>query len=157
VTGKVGLISRVGKLAGLKPDAKFVDGTKYVHEYVQGYVKKTIEQNKRYAALGEKAETGSKYVFLDHLAKTGYSEKKIQDELLNILLAGRDTTASLLAHLWYILARRPDIFNKLRAEVLSLGNKEPNFEQIKGMKYLQYCLNESQFLILIPSPASLVH
>jgi len=80
---------------------------------------------------------------LEELAKAGYSEKKIQDELLNILLAGRDTTASLLAHLWHILARRPDVFKKLRAEVLSLGDKEPSFEQIKEMKYLQYCLNEA--------------
>lgn len=143
VTEKVGLTARVGKLATILPDKEFTDGTKYVHEYVGNYVRKTIEQNKKYAALGEEAEPESKYVFLEHLAKTGYSEKKIQDELLNILLAGRDTTAGLLAHLWYIIARRPDVFEKLKAEVLSLGNKMPTFEQIKEMKYLQYCLNEA--------------
>jgi cytochrome P450 len=129
-------------LATILPDENFTGGTKFVHDYVGDYVRKTMEQNRKYAALGQKAEQGSKYVFLEELAKTGYSEKKIQDELLNILLAGRDTTASLLAHLWYVLARRPDVFKKLRAEVLSLGDREPSFEQVKEMKYLQYCMNE---------------
>jgi cytochrome P450 len=58
-------------------------------------------------------------------------------------VAGRDTTASLLAHLWYILARRPDIFNKLRTEVSQLGDKQPSFEEIKALKYLQWTLNEA--------------
>ena len=150
VTGKAGTIARLGMLARIKPDPEYTKGIKYVHEYVQNYVRKTVEQNKKYAAHGEKAEPGARYVFLESLAKENYSEKKIQDELLNILLAGRDTTASLLAHLWYILARRPDVFNKLRAEVLSLGNKAPSFEQVKEMKYLQYCLNEGQFWIHTP-------
>jgi hypothetical protein len=145
-TEKVGLEARVGKLATLFQGKKFISETQYVHEYVKNYVRKTLARNKEYAAAGKEFEPESKnYVFLEELAKQGYSEKKIQDELLNILLAGRDTTASLLAHLWYTLARRPDVFNKLRAEVLSLGNKEPSFEQIKEMKYLQYCLNEGRF------------
>ena len=61
---------------------------------------------------------------------------------MNILVAGRDTTASLLSHLWYILARRPDVFEKLRTEVLQLDGREPTFEETKEMKYLQYCLVE---------------
>jgi cytochrome P450 len=87
-------------------------------------------------------ETNDKYVFLEHLAKTGYPEKKIQDELLNILLAGRDTTAGLLSYLFYHLAREPRIWEKLRAEVLSLGDETPSFEQIKSLKYMQWVLNE---------------
>lgn len=146
VTERVGLTARIGKLAAIFHDEKYTEGIKYIHEYVEGYVHKAVEQNKKYASLGQEKskDESSGYVFLNELAKKGYNERKIQDELLNILLAGRDTTASLLAHLWYTLARRPDVFNKLRAHVLSLGNQMPNFEQIKEMKYLQYCLNEGQ-------------
>lgn len=144
-TEKVGLEARIGNLATIIPDAKFDGSTKFVSDYVGYYVSKTIEQSKIYTTLGETTEESSKYVFLQELARTGYSKKKIQDELLNILLAGRDTTAGLLAHLWYTLARRPDVFNKLRAEVFGLGNKEPSFEQVKDMRYLQNCLKESQF------------
>lgn len=132
---------RLGKLAGILPDPKFDASIKYVHEYLEYYVHRALEQQK---ASPEKVEQeSSKYVFLEQLAKSTTSPEKIHDELINILLAGRDTTAGLLAHLWYILARRPDVFAKLRAEVLHLDGRKPSFEQIKDMKYLQYCLNET--------------
>ena len=131
------------------PDKRFTDSVKFVHEYVHNYVEMAVKLHKE-GLKQEKAEDGepSRYVFLKELAKTGYNEKKIQDELLNILLAGRDTTASLLSYLFYILARRPDVFAKLRAEVMQIGSERPSFEQIKSMKYLQYSLNESQSSLL---------
>lgn len=134
------------------PDAKWHASLKYVHEYVQNYVQEAVEKSKLYAGSKEKSDDdqAERYVFLNELAKTGYSVKKIQDELLNILLAGRDTTASLLAHVWYILARRPDVFEKLRAEVMRVGTDSLTFEQIKEMKYLQHVMNESQYTISTP-------
>jgi cytochrome P450 len=90
-------------------------------------------------------ENPDKYVFLEHLAKTGYPAKKIQDELLNTLLAGRDTTAGLLSYLFFHLAREPTVWQKLREEVLAVGDEGiPTFEQIKGMKYMQWVLNEGK-------------
>jgi cytochrome P450 len=144
-TERIGFRNRVGKLALLMPDAKWHASIKYIHEYVQNFVQSATEKRKIYASGKEKVDDdqAERYVFLNELAKTGYSAKKIQDELLNILLAGRDTTASLLAHVWYILARRPDVFDKLRAEVMRVGTDSPTFEQIKEMKYLQYVMNES--------------
>lgn len=143
-TFKGGLEARVGKLAVLMPDKKYDEDVKFVHEYVGGYVNRALNLHKE-SLKNEKIEEGAaeKYIFLEELAKTGYSAKKIQDELLNILLAGRDTTASLLGFLFYYLARRPDVVEKLRAEVLQLGSGQPSFEDLKGMKYLQWCLNEA--------------
>ena len=114
---------------------------------MQDYVRGAFAKSKLYAAAKGKAdgEQAERYVFINELAKTGYGEKKIQDELLNVLLAGRDTTASLLSYVWYIFARRPDVFEKARAEVLRLGTANPTFEQIKEMKYLHYVMNESQY------------
>jgi cytochrome P450 len=141
-TEKIGFRGRLGKLAVMFPDKKFKDSVQFIHEYVHHYVQRAVELHKT-ASIQEKAGYGdsSRYIFLEELAKTGYSEKKIQDELLNILLAGRDTTAGLLSYLFYILARRPDVLSKLRAEIMSLGNDRPTFEGIKNMKYLQYCEN----------------
>lgn len=139
-TSVMSIRGRVGKLAAILPDQEYEDGIKFIHEYIQYYVRRTLEQK---AKRGKSVQASSKYVFLEHLAMSESSEKKIQDELLSILLAGRDTTASLLAHLWYTLARRPDVLQKLRSEVLHLGDRAPSFEQIKEMRYLQYCLNEA--------------
>ncbi|KAH6665124.1 cytochrome P450 [Halenospora varia] len=145
VTFKGGLEARVGKLAVLMPDKKYKEDVKFVHEYVGGYVDRALDLHKE-SLKHENIEEGAadKYIFLEELAKTGYPAKKIQDELLNILLAGRDTTASLLGFVFYYLARRPDVVEKLRAEVLQLGSGQPSFEDLKGMKYLQGCLNEGE-------------
>ncbi|RDL40847.1 putative cytochrome P450 [Venustampulla echinocandica] len=145
VTEQAGIRGRAGKLSYFIRDKRYPEEKKFVYEYVGNYVQKAVQLHKSSLNQEKKTEDAksSRYVFLEHLATTGYSEKKIQDELLNILLAGRDTTASLLSFLFYILARRPDVFEKLRAEVTNLGDKPPTFEEIKSMKYLQYCLNEA--------------
>jgi cytochrome P450 len=138
-TEKVGFKNRLGKLADVFPDKKFKDSTAFIHDYIHSYVQKAVDLHNKTFVSGKPEEESSRYIFLEQLAKAGYSEKKIQDELLNILLAGRDTTAGLLSYMFYYLARRPDVFSKLRAEVMALGASRPTFEQIKGMKYLQYC------------------
>lgn len=65
------------------------------------------------------------------------------NELLNILLAGRDTTASMLTSAFHILGKRPDIWAKLKAEADRLGGEPPDYETLRNMKYLKYFLNES--------------
>jgi cytochrome P450 len=143
VTARMGLESRVGPVVTIIPNKRYSDGKKVIQEYVSAYVQSAVASYNNGTPI-KKDGNEDRYVFLEELAKLGCSEKKIQDELLNVLLAGRDTTASLLSYLFYILARRPDVFDKLRDEVMQYGNKPPTFEQIKSMKYLQYCLNESE-------------
>lgn len=104
-----------------------------------------MDLKKKEPQVEKEVENHGKYVFLEHLAKTPYGPKKIRDELLNVLLAGRDTTASLLSYFFWYLARRPDVDAKLRKEISALGKKRPSFEDIKGMEYLQACLKESKF------------
>jgi len=68
--------------------------------------------------------------------------------MLNILLAGRDTTASLLSWLFHQLLRNPEIFTKLRETIIyTFGTYENprdiSFSTLKGSQYLQHCLNET--------------
>lgn len=90
----------------------------------------------------ESKDGKERYVFLDELIKQTQDPHTLRSELLNILLAGRDTTASLLANTWWTLARRPDIWAKLRAEIDQLHGERPVYEEIKDMKYLRWILNE---------------
>ncbi|KAG9237693.1 cytochrome P450 [Amylocarpus encephaloides] len=144
VTMKAGLEGRVGKLATILPDKRYKVDTKYVHEYVSNYVREAVQLRKDSPEEKQADEENSgRYVFLEHLAKADYPEKKIQDELLNILLAGRDTTAGLLSFLFHLLARHPQVWDKLREEALALGSGTPTFEHIKSMKYMQWVLNET--------------
>lgn len=84
-----------------------------------------------------------RYVFLHELIKQTQDPHTLRSELLNVLLAGRDTTAGLLSNTWFELARRPDIWAKLRAEVEQLHGEHPDYAQIKDMKYLRWVLNEA--------------
>ncbi|KAG8715315.1 hypothetical protein FRC09_016709 [Ceratobasidium sp. 395] len=81
---------------------------------------------------------------LDHLVEFSDDEKVIKDELLNILIAGRDTTAATLTFACYALAMYPACLDKLRAEVLGTfeTSRHPKFEELRGMKYLRAFINE---------------
>lgn len=81
---------------------------------------------------------------LKQLAMSAESKEKIRDELLSVLIASRDTTSNMLGNLFFVLARRPDVWAKLRREVqLELGPGLPQYEQLRNLKYAKFCINES--------------
>jgi cytochrome P450 len=47
-----------------------------------------------------------------------------------------------LTTLWFIIARYPDVWAKLQAEIATLNGQQPTFEQLKELKYLQAVMNE---------------
>ena len=112
---------------------------KYVHEFVDRYVQRGLEYRRNHDLEKNEEE---RYVFLHELAKRTDDPVQIRSELLNVLLAGRDTTASLLSNVFFMLAKTPRVWAKLREEVDSLNGEPPTYEQIKDMKYLRAVLNE---------------
>lgn len=81
----------------------------------------------------------SKHTFLHALANLTKDRKIIRDQILAILMAGRDTTASALSWAFFELARHPEITRKLRAEIIDTVGLDtaPTYQDLKGMKYLQ--------------------
>ena len=93
-----------------------------------------------------------KYIFLEQLAQATRDPIEMRDQLLSILVAGRDTTAGLLSFMFRLLASHPEVFNKLRNVILEeFGTDETRltFASLKDCQYLQYCMNET--LRLYPS------
>jgi len=142
--GRLGNRSRLGLLVHLYRDTEFNEACKTVHRFVDNIVHKALErvspQDVEKSAGGDGTD---RYVFLDELVRATRDPKQLRDELLNILLAGRDTTASLLSNTFHVLARRPDIFEKLVAEVNDLQGAKPDYEKLRSMKYLKNVLSES--------------
>jgi len=95
------------------------------------------------------AENGT---FIDHLAATSNDPKLLRDQLLNIVMAARDTTACLLTFTSYLLALHPDIMDKLRNEVLeACGETEvPSYETMRSLRYCE-CTDDCDLLWLITS------
>ncbi|KAG7662044.1 uncharacterized protein J8A68_004432 [[Candida] subhashii] len=121
-----------------------------VHKFASHYVQRALNMSP------EELEKEQGYVFLNELVKQTRDPQVLQDQLLNILLAGRDTTAALLSFLFFELARNPDIFSKLKEEIYDkFGSGEDaqidqiTFESLKKCEYLKACINEA--LRLYPS------
>ncbi len=97
------------------------------------------------------APQNQRYVFLDALIAETRDPDVLRAQLLNILLAGRDTTASHLGWLFFLLARHPAVFEKLRRTIIdTFGTYEQprdiTFARLKACEYLQWCNNETQRL-----------
>ncbi|KAI0328645.1 cytochrome P450 [Cubamyces sp. BRFM 1775] len=104
-------------------------------------------------ALRKKAEKGPESdtkvseddTLLSQLLKVTDDYNIIHDETLNILLAGRDTTACTLTFAVYRLAEHPDVLQRLREEILSVvgPTRRPTYDDIRNMKYLRAVINET--------------
>ena len=88
-------------------------------------------------------QPGSRYIFVDELLSQTTDKIRIRSELLNVLLAGRDSTASLLSNVLFEISKRLDVWNNLRQEVDALAGSHPSYDQLKNMRYLRALLNES--------------
>lgn len=89
----------------------------------------------------------TRYNFLAALLDSTDNHATIRSELLNILLAGRDTVASLLSNILWELPRHPSMLHTLRAELTSIcGSSPPTYADLKNMKFLRAIVNESQRL-----------
>ncbi|THV04324.1 cytochrome P450 [Dendrothele bispora CBS 962.96] len=107
-------------------------------------LRKSRKDNVDMEKLGNMKEAKEEETFLEHLVKFTEDKKVVLDELLNILLAARDTTASLLTFSVYVLAQRPDVYARLKAEISDkMGfSRRPTYEDTRDMKYLRAFLNE---------------
>jgi cytochrome P450 len=120
---------------------KWRDAAAHVLRFVDHFVQVAL---KREDENGEKKKK-AKYNLLSELATRCHDPKELRDQTLAILGAGRDTTATLLSWLWLELAHNPEIFAKLRQEVLdAFGENDPiDFAQLKSCKPLQHAISET--------------
>ncbi|KAG0141972.1 hypothetical protein CROQUDRAFT_50960 [Cronartium quercuum f. sp. fusiforme G11] len=98
--------------------------------------------DKAFEELSDKYEDPAN--LLDRLRRSGCSAHLLRHELLNVMLAARDSTTSILTSCLYELARRDQLWGKLRAEVEGLREASFNFlEQVRKLKLLRAVINEA--------------
>ncbi|KAF8317440.1 cytochrome P450 monooxygenase pc-3 [Clavulina sp. PMI_390] len=99
----------------------------------------------------EKESIEEGMTLLDHLVLETDDRNIIRDSLMNMLIAGRDTTATLLTFSLYFLSQHSDVLAKLRKEIMdTIGPiRRPTPESMREVKYLRAILNET--LRLFPS------
>ena len=76
----------------------------------------------------------------------------ICNELIIFLIAGHDTTATTLSYSLWALGHRPDMQERLRAEVEGIGDRELTPEDVPRLGYTKQVLHEA--LRLCPPAAA---
>jgi len=72
------------------------------------------------------------------------SDKYLRDVIMNVIIAGRDTTSQTLVWLFYLLSSNPRAEKLLIEEIdNTIGESVPTLENVKNMKYLKACIDET--------------
>jgi cytochrome P450 len=135
---EMALLLRLGPFRWLRGQSREITAA---HKLCRAYVDRFVDEA---WALKQGEKTDDRTYFLKELVESTSDKEKVRDELLNILIAGRDTVASLLGSLFRVLSQRPDIWAKVRAEVAQFEGKLPRYEQLRNLKYAKYCINEGE-------------
>ncbi|MDC0707918.1 cytochrome P450 [Stigmatella sp. ncwal1] len=71
------------------------------------------------------------------------SEQQVRDEILTLLMAGHETTASTLTFTWYLLSQHPEAEARVHDELDSvLGSRLPTLADLPQLPYLNQVLQE---------------
>ncbi|KAI1310867.1 cytochrome P450 [Xylaria venustula] len=143
---------RLGHFYWLFSGKKFNDACKTCHDFIDETIAKAFKASEEKAQTDQAGE--SNYIFIDALAQQTRDPIVLRDQCLNILLAGRDTTACCLSWTFRLLARHQNVLEKLTneiADVVGLGPDAtpPSRDELKRMPYLSLVLKE--VLRLYPS------
>lgn len=143
-----------GPLMWMIPRKKYNAGIKVIESYIEPSIKRAMS----FVASGDvkydKSVELGKNTLLHALASYTTSPKVIRDQLVSVLFAGSDTTASALTWVIFELSRNPCVVSKLQGLITStLGTSDsdriPTFTELKSMKYLYNMINETLRLYAI--------
>lgn len=142
----VATATRLGELGWLAFDKTFRNHRDVCWAFIDHYVQKALNQEK--ASEKRSANGKPKYVLLDALAESTRDPVELRAHMISILLAGRDTTASLLSFTYTLFIKHPEVYQKLRSIVLEEFGTYSNprnitFSSLKSCNYLQWVLNET--------------
>jgi cytochrome P450 len=115
-----------------------------IENFINFYIDRALRMTPDELAAHTKTDEG--YTFLHELVNATRDRKALRDQIMAVLLAGRDTTASTLSWAIYELGRNPAAMRKLRREIVDMVGDEdklPTYEHLKNMPYLKAVLNET--------------
>ncbi|KAH6648933.1 cytochrome P450 alkane hydroxylase [Truncatella angustata] len=125
------------------PRGRYKRGIKVMENFIAPFVEKALLL--RDDELENMSKSDNNFTFLHALISHTRNPTVIRDQIMSVLLAGRDTTAATMSWCLYELARNPKVYTKIREEVIaSCGtSRAPNYEELKNMRYLNHTLNET--------------
>ena len=116
----------------------------------------TFEKARKRAMSGFKEREDFMSYVLRHNDERGMTPDEIGENSNILIVAGSETTASLLSATSYYLLKYPQTFKKLTSEIRSAFEKEDeiNLVTVNNLKYLLACLDEG-LRMYPPAPSAL--
>ena len=75
------------------------------------------------------------------------SDRQLQDEVITLINAGHETTATALAWTWYLIGTHPDVMVKMQNEIHTvLNGNYPTVENLSQLQYTRRVFDESSRL-----------
>ena len=141
---------RLRGLYWLANSKAFKKACKVVRDFGDHFVKIALAPN--YKRTPVSAGQKDKFVMLDAMVAETRDPVELRDQILHLLLAGRDTTSALLSWTILLLARHPAEFEKLRDAVIQQfgteqePTQELTFPSMKACKPITHVLYEAMRL-----------
>jgi hypothetical protein len=130
LAGRVRLGKLVGLVDRLKKDADFERACDMVHTFIDSYIADMLQQGQKRTP---DAVNTRRYNLLSELSAVCSDAAQLRSELLNVLLTS----------IFYFLARHPDVWVALAAEVDQLSGQVPDYDTLKSMRVLRSIVTES--------------
>jgi cytochrome P450 len=69
-------------------------------------------------------------------------DRQLQDEVLTLIVAGHETTASALNWFWYLLSQAPGVASRIHAEVDGGGTAVPGYADLEQLPFTRAAIDE---------------
>lgn len=137
------LATMLGPFEALIPRRRYHAGIRTIDRFVMPFIEAALALPRD--ELDKLGGSDKEFTFLHSIARYTRDPRVLRDQIVAVLLAGRDTTAATLSWAFYELSRRPDCFARLRSEVLDTVGRTrmPSYDDLKGMTYLRHVLSET--------------
>ena len=78
----------------------------------------------------------------------GMTRHQLHDELITMIFAGYETTATALSWVWYFLSTHPEIMLRLQSELKTvLGGNPPEYKDLQDLSYTRMVVSEAMRLL----------
>ncbi|KAH7031603.1 cytochrome P450 [Microdochium trichocladiopsis] len=137
------LLTTIGPLERFVPRGKLYRDIAKLDEFVMPFIQQALNLPQSELDKLSKADKG--FTFLHSVARQTRDPQVLRDQIVAVLLAGRDTTAATLSWAFYELSNKPAIWRRLRSEVLDAVGPggTPSYENLKNMTFLRHTISET--------------
>jgi cytochrome P450 monooxygenase len=124
-----------------------------VHNYINKHIDSTFKELEEMEAMErlktrinpeEATENTKRTDLLWFMASRLRDKVALRSQICLIFVPNNDTTSIFISHILWNLARYPVVYAKCCTEIEALGDSELTFETLRGLKYLQAVLDESE-------------